>query len=77
MHPYSHFIYKYNTNGPKVIEWMGPTNVVAELNGDGVHHLENAMTMKSDLHDVFDSLSLSFEATVWYCLTSLVQIRLT
>ena len=77
-HPelYSRFIYKSNTNGPNVIEWMGAINAVAELNGNGACHLENAMTM-SNLQDVFDTLGLCFEVTVWYCFASSARIHLT
>ena len=55
---------------------MGAINAVAELNGNGVHHLKNAMTM-SDLQDVFDTLGLCFEVMVWYCFASSAWIHLT
>ena len=39
-----------------------------ELNGKNIHRLENVMTMRTDLHWVFDDLGLWFEATVGlYC----------
>lgn len=44
---------------------------VAELNGDGVHRLENVKTMEVGLHILFDYLALWFEATVRYYLIAL------
>ena len=52
-----------------VIGWMGAINAIAELNGNGICHLENAMTMRSYLQDVFDNIGLLFEATVQYYIT--------
>ena len=37
---------------------MRAIDVVVELNGNGVYHLENVTTMRSDLRDVFDNLGL-------------------
>lgn len=48
---------------------MGAINAIAELNGNGICHLENAMTMRSYLQDVFDNIGLLFEATVQYYIT--------
>ena len=39
-----------------------------ELNGEKIHRLENVMTMRTDLHSLFDGLMLWFEATVSYLL---------
>jgi hypothetical protein len=35
-----------------------------ELNGEKIHRLENVMTLRSDLHWLFDTLGLWLEATV-------------
>ena len=53
---------------------IGWIKAVVELIGNGVRHLENAMIMRSDLQDVFDSLILWFEVTVRYCFASLARI---
>ena len=45
------------------MQQMRAIDVIAILNGDGVHCLENVMTMRSDLHQGFDRLGLWFEAT--------------
>jgi hypothetical protein len=39
-----------------------------ELNGEKIHRLENVMTLRQDLHWLFDTLGLWLEATVGlYC----------
>ena len=48
------------------MQQMRAVDVIAKLNGDGVHRLENVMTMRSDLHQGFDRLELWFEAMVRY-----------
>jgi len=35
-----------------------------ELNGKGIHKLQNVLTLHSDLHDLFDTLQLWLEPTV-------------
>ena len=55
-----------------MLEQMGAINVANELNGDGVHHLENVMTLDVGIHMLFDSLSIWFEAMVWYHFIALV-----
>ena len=55
------------------MQQMGAVDVIAKLNGDGVHRLGNVMTLRSDLHQGFDRLGLWFEATVRYHFTALVE----
>ena len=55
------------------MQQMGAVDVIAKLNGDGVHRLENVMTMRSDLYQGFDRLGLWFEVTVRYHFTALVE----
>ena len=40
------------------MERMRAIDIVVELNGNGIYHLENVMTMRSDLQDIFDNLCL-------------------
>ena len=59
---------------------MGAVDVVAELNGDRVHRLENIMTMEVGFHTLFDRLVLWLGATVQYplitfaCVSNLIAI---
>ena len=69
--------HKFAASTWAVMQQMGAVDVIAISNGDGVHHLESVMTMRSDLHQGFDRLGLWFEATVRYHFTALVQICLT
>ncbi|KAG6842892.1 hypothetical protein H0H93_003030, partial [Arthromyces matolae] len=34
-----------------------------ELNGDGIHRIQNVLSLQHDIHDLFDTLDLWFEAT--------------
>ena len=45
---------------------MGAVDVVAELNGDRVHRLENVTIMEVGFHALFDPLVLWLGATVRY-----------
>ena len=56
---------------------MGAIDVATELNGNGIPHLENVMTLEVGIHVLFDHLGLWFEVTVWYHFTALVQMCLT
>lgn len=38
--------------------------MLSELSGDGVHRLENVITLTSVVHDYFDNLQLWFEPMV-------------
>ena len=58
------------------MERMGAINVIKELNGNGVHCLENIMTLDVGIHMLFDRLNLWFEATVNYCFIALVSVYL-
>ena len=40
------------------MERMRAIDVIVELNGNGVYHLESVTTMRSDLWDIFDNLGL-------------------
>ena len=47
---------------------MGSIDIIAELNGDDVHRLENVMTMGVGLFALFDSLVYGLKlryGTVW------------
>lgn len=69
--------HEYAASAWTIMQRMGGADIVAELNGDGVHRLENVMTMEVGLHILFDCLALWFEATVRYYLIALAQICLT
>lgn len=58
------------------MERMGAIDVVKELNGNGVHRLENVMTLDAGIHMLFDRLNLWFEATVNYRFIALVSVYL-
>ena len=47
---------------------MGSVDIIAELNGNDVHRLENVMTMEVGLFALFDSLVYGLKpryGTVW------------
>ena len=46
-----------------IINSFGSIDILAELNGDKIHSLENGFTMDVALHDMFDNLELWFEHT--------------
>ncbi|KAF9458911.1 hypothetical protein BDZ94DRAFT_1269415 [Collybia nuda] len=46
-----------------VLDRFGYGSVLQELNGSGVHHLENILTLLSEVRDRFDGLELWFEGT--------------
>ncbi|KAF8639378.1 hypothetical protein AX17_001534 [Amanita inopinata Kibby_2008] len=54
---------EYATSVWPVLEKFGYRNIFMELNGAGMHHLENVITLTLDLHGLWDSLFLCFEAT--------------
>ena len=43
---------------------IGYKDIVENLNGEGVHHLENILTLDMVVHDRFDKSRLWFEPTV-------------
>ena len=45
--------HEYAGSAWAVMEWMGAINVITDLNGNGVHCLENVMTMEVGIHDFF------------------------
>jgi|SRR5882762_2883569 len=56
--------HEYATSAWAVMCCIGGILVIDKLNGNDGHRLENVMTMEMELHSLFDSLSLWFEATV-------------
>ncbi|KAF9460298.1 hypothetical protein BDZ94DRAFT_1378022, partial [Collybia nuda] len=46
-----------------ILERFGYGSILQELNGSGVHRLENILTLLSDVHDRFERLELWFEET--------------
>ena len=68
------FQHKYAASAWAIMEWMGAIDVINELNSNGIHHLENVMTMEVGIHTLFNKLTLWFEATVQHHFTALVWI---
>ena len=44
----------------------GRNNLLDELNGCNIHHLENVMTMRQDVKYLFDRFSFWFKPTVYH-----------
>jgi len=53
-------------NAWTIIRELGYQDVYDELGGIGgdIHRLQNVMTLKTNLQDIFDKLALWFESTV-------------
>ena len=47
-----------------IMEQMGTINVINELSGNGIHHLENVMTIEEGIYALFNKLALWFKAMV-------------
>ena len=54
----------YAASAWAVMMRMGGVLGYDELNGEKIHRLENVMTLRTDLHGMFDTLLLWLEATV-------------
>ena len=51
----------YASSALAVLSRFGRIDAVRELNGAGLHRLENVLTLASDLHQMFDKLQLWLE----------------
>jgi hypothetical protein len=47
-----------------ILECFGYEDLPERLNGDGIHSLDNIMTLDPIIHDWFDRLEIWFEAVV-------------
>jgi hypothetical protein len=56
--------HNYAATAWAVMMRMGGVLLHDELNGGKIHRLENVMTMRTDLHSLFDGLMLWLDATV-------------
>ena len=56
--------HEYTASAWAILEQMGAIDVITELNSNGIHCLENVMTMEVGIHALFDKLALWFEAMV-------------
>ena len=56
--------HNYAASAWAVMMRMGGVFGHDELNGEKIHRMENVMTLRSDLHTLFDTLGLWLEATV-------------
>ena len=63
--------HEYTASAWAVMEQMG---AITELNGNGIHHLENVVTMEVGIHTLFNKLALWFEAMVQYPFTAVLWI---
>jgi hypothetical protein len=55
-----------------VIDCFAGFKIHEELNGLDIHRLENILTLRQELHTMFDTLALWFEETVC-CVIQLKQ----